>query len=488
MNVKEGDLAMFPYLRTVKQFINDCEEIENGILHSPSMYSDVVNCIEGSSINKKCKANKCTHIPRLVAWLWQYCDLANWGKDVSRSELKSWCRSLCVFAHDVLDNVDENLVVGLECYLDNFSSRHCVVCDMIIGGYGKDESGNKCEKLLIMENKQWSSVEVRKTGKWCVKGIRNHQDNPADQVRGYKEALAKSINDGIGEEIEIDPCVYLHNLDSIDFQCDKKYWNDYKFKKDLSKKGIKCSKTNIGYMIMTYSNMNMFLKGSEKEFAVYIKKYFDHPHQTDCMEVFRAVKERFKTWKIDELARLLVDEKSIENEYIERLHPDQKALFEGLSKRIESKDKTVDLVDGAPGSGKTLIALLLMRKYDSKKNIVFAIRTNTQKNAYLDECIRQIGEKIKSIDPVFYKRYEKEIEWVVTNDKVVGLEYSDVLVIIGPDLIYDKTKRRVCARKKDAANEKYIKRAYRSVLTRGLKKIYIYVCDEELRKWIMKYQ
>ena len=75
---------MFPYLRTAKEFINDCN-------HG-------VNCE-----SKDC--NNCDSSERsdLVNWLIESVEKSNWKNPVAKSEIKSWCVSVCFYLKKVLE-------------------------------------------------------------------------------------------------------------------------------------------------------------------------------------------------------------------------------------------------------------------------------------------------------------------------------------------------------------------------------------------------
>lgn len=82
---------------------------------------------------------------------------------------------------------------------------------------------------------------------------------------------------------------------------------------------------------------------------------------------------------------------------------------------------------------------------------------------------------------------------------VQGYGMNYVGVIVGPELYYDENKKRILVDKSKYCDrnghagvtdpnelERYIKNIYRTLLTRGIKGTYVYIVDENLRKYFKK--
>ena len=105
------------------------------------------------------------------------------------------------------------------------------------------------------------------------------------------------------------------------------------------------------------------------------------------------------------------------------------------------------------------------------------------------------------------KKYPKWFEWAYKPLGInqvgciytaQGFEFDYAGVIVGPDLKYDKTARKVITDKtacKDPVLKRnvkeanmtfddYVRNIYRVLMTRGMKGCYLYVCDENLRNYM----
>jgi len=78
---------MFPYLRPMDRFLDDCNGSET---------CDDWNCLN------------CDNKTRLTDWLTERVGKANWGAEVESREIRSWCQSVCFYMKEVLSGLDNN--------------------------------------------------------------------------------------------------------------------------------------------------------------------------------------------------------------------------------------------------------------------------------------------------------------------------------------------------------------------------------------------
>ncbi|MCR4789017.1 MAG: DUF2075 domain-containing protein [Lachnospiraceae bacterium] len=436
---------MFPYLRTIDQFIVDCETVthkfkkkRNGnfgivrlspkefekwnkkIEQYPEGYKEIRNCKNKScceveiadnhycyskSSSPQTKCSMCTylnldpklgckHVPEIVAWLINnvlyanveagYSD-AKGVENCSFSQIHAWCQSVCVYMHDVLKIVNNrNISVGLEFYVDYLGKNERVRADMILGGFGR---GHK-KKMLVIELKQWSEVFEIHDGtntkwEWNKYGESDY-DDPIIQSLQYAEKMKNAIRgNNKKDQIEIVPCVYMHNLESGNINVIPRY-------------------VTIQDDILTDSrneSVKVFLEGSD--FSGFIDDFFD---EKCSVEVFKEYKKRYKTWNISEIADILKTGTHI-SRYKDSFHWDQKRVYESLlksifdGKRIKN-EKTLDIIYGGPGSGKTLLAMLLLRQYKhtGKNKGVYALKIISTTNAFVDKYKKDFIDNNKPID------------------------------------------------------------------------------------------
>ena len=94
---------------------------------------------------------------------------------------------------------------------------------------------------------------------------------------------------------------------------------------------------------------------------------------------------------------------------------------------------------------------------------------------------------------------EEAIDEVGCIHSIQGYDLNYAFVILGNDIAYDKTSRRIIVRPKNYYDKngkrtasydellEYIKNVYYVLLTRGIKGTYLYVCDPDLRAYLSQF-
>lgn len=435
---------MFPYLKPVAQFINDCENKSYKICKKNEKYQIIENgsgttnnnyepCrkVKCDNVGKNCNqsdcnnclnATVCNKVPCLVNWLIDYVDMANYGnrdkgiKTVGLGEIHAWCQSVCVFMHNILkkyieDTKNENLVVGLEYFIDHFSGDNKGVrADMLIGGYGKNDKGKREKKIVIIELKQWSKAEVQgdaSENQWkkipSTSGKSYSEESPVIQVGEYFNSIRKSIKDKNSDDpIILYPCVYLHNMEEL--KIDGKPETRDNFVGHFEDKPSECPKTNVF----------VYLEGGGCAFTDKLKEIFNSKDGTqDAMDVFRELKRRYYTLTSNDFAEILAGKKSVVEGKECLLHPDQKYTYKNIKKAIDKKIKEaidkkdikeaidnkditkIGVINGGPGSGKTFLTMLLIRYCLEKEDIkkIFFVYDGTAPKHHIIESMNLIISK-----------------------------------------------------------------------------------------------
>lgn len=250
------------------------------------------------------------------------------GRKTSESEINSWMNSL-QYMDRVLkdDDIPNDAGVAIEYHLPQSSKR----IDFILTG--KDQQ--KRESAILIELKQWQDAEL--TDKDAI--VLTHYKHglcetlhPSYQAWSYKRLL-EDYNQTVQEErIQLFPCAYLHN-----------YAEDGVITNDFYKDHI--------------NNAPLFLKKDAKKLQRFIKanvKYGDK-HQI----MYRIDHGKIKPSKnlADNLLSLLKGNE----EFV--LIDDQKVVFEAaisLVRKSSEKTKNVLIVEGGPGTGKSVVAINLL--------------------------------------------------------------------------------------------------------------------------------
>jgi DUF2075 family protein len=249
------------------------------------------------------------------------------GKNVGQNEIDSWRYSLNEMARVLRsEQLPNDIGVAVEFHIPLSSKRIDV---MLTGVNGKSE-----KIAILVELKQWQKIEL--TAKDAIvrtylgKGIRDHV-HPSYQAWSYA-SLLEGFNEVVHSgQVHIKPCVYLHNYndDSLIKSTHYKSWID---------------------------RAPVFLKGAEEleKFRLFIK---DHLVTGDASILFELDQSPLRPSKVlaDRLSRVIKKQP----EFI--LIDEQKTIFESIlvaarESQASGKPKVI-IVEGGPGTGKTVLAL-----------------------------------------------------------------------------------------------------------------------------------
>ncbi|MHB1301466.1 MAG: DNA/RNA helicase domain-containing protein [Burkholderiales bacterium] len=258
----------------------------------------------------------------------------NLGRSTSESEIASWGNSMMYMSNILQDDeIPSDAGISIEYNLPRTNKR----IDFIITGRDGDGGNN----AIIVELKQWTEAKV--TGKdgivstYLGKGERE-MPHPSYQVWVYA-ALLEDFNEAVeNEKIGLKPCAYLHNCVS-DEVINSPFFGEYT------------------------SKAPAFLKKDARKLADFIKRYVKYGDSSKIMYLIdkgRIRPSRNLADKLDSLLRgnrefLMID--------------DQKIVFEtalDLAERSTVKEKHVLIVEGGPGTGKSVVAVNLLVEFTKK--------------------------------------------------------------------------------------------------------------------------
>lgn len=250
------------------------------------------------------------------------------GHSTSESEMASWTNSL-QYMDRVLEDPDipNDAGVAIEYHIPQTSKR----IDFILTGL--DDTGK--ESAVLIELKQWQSAEL--TGKDGVVMTRfkhglKETPHPSYQVWSYKR-LMQDFNATIEEEsIQLYPCAYLHN-----YEPDSVITNDF-YKEHIA-------------------NAPVFLKSDALKLRDFVKRHVRKGDRNKILYRIDNGKIRPSRNLADELSSLLQGNE----EFV--MIDEQKVVFETakkLAKEAQTSSKKVLIVEGGPGTGKSVVAINLL--------------------------------------------------------------------------------------------------------------------------------
>ena len=252
------------------------------------------------------------------------------GHRVAKNELRSWQESMR-FMGAVMDDeeIPNDAGVSIEYSIPQTSKR----IDFILTG--QDQANN--DQVVIIELKQWESAEL--TDKDAIVKTRFQHglaetSHPSYQAWSYSELLNQLNETVYTDNIHLAPCAYLHN-----------YIEDDVIKNNFYQPYIE--------------RAPVFLKGKdEKEkLKTFIKSFVKYGDKSNLM--FRIENGKIKPSKslADSLARMIAGNP----EFI--MLDEQKLVYETaikLAKESSPTNKNVLIVQGGPGTGKSVVAVNLL--------------------------------------------------------------------------------------------------------------------------------
>ena len=298
--------------------------------------------------------------------------IAHLGRHTSPNEKTSWKNSM-MHMYKVMNTPDipDNSEVAIEYQIPLTSKR----VDFIITGNDNKNKGN----IIIVELKQWESAKL--SPKSAVVSTRFQHGvqevaHPSYQAWSYAETLY-NFNETIRNEgIRIHPCAFLHNYEEDDVITNSHY-EDYIKKAPL------------------------FLKRDAARLQEYIKTHIKYGTKDGIVWMIENGKLKPSKQLADSLSSMLKGNQ----EFI--LLDEQKVVYETaieMAKKAQNGEKHVLIVEGGPGTGKSVIAINLLvnlinldiaAKYVSKngapRSVYTAKLTGDFRKTYIDNLFSGSG-------------------------------------------------------------------------------------------------
>lgn len=251
---------------------------------------------------------------------------------VGESEIHSWQTSLSYMANVMRDIAIPDLAgVAIEYIVPNTQKR----VDFIITGLDQ----NNKEHVIIVELKQWGEAfkveDKDNIVSTYLRGGLREVTHPSYQAWSYCSLIENFNEDVQTRPIELHPCAFLHNFDE----------------------SISTELRNPIYSaILDISPM--FTLGQMNNLRNFIKTYIPKPDTTNIMESIEHGRLKPSKALQDSILSMLKGNK----EFV--LIDDQKVEFERIKKAaldaIKNNQKTVYIVRGGPGTGKSVVAINLL--------------------------------------------------------------------------------------------------------------------------------
>lgn len=253
------------------------------------------------------------------------------GHKVSKDEVRSWANSLTYMGKVLIDDdIPDDCGVAIEYTIPQTAKR----VDFLLTG--KNAEQKDC--LVIVELKQWETAKkTEKDGIVETRFARGPAEvsHPSYQAWSYA-ALLEGYNEAVYDgDIRLSPCAYLHNYVDTDGAISDPFYADH------------------------IRRAPLFLKGDEerRRLQAFIKTHVRYGDKAQTL--FRIEGGRIRPSKslADALAGLMKGNP----EFV--LIDDQKLVYESAmmqARNVQEKGKRVLIVEGGPGTGKSVVAINLL--------------------------------------------------------------------------------------------------------------------------------
>lgn len=303
-------------------------------------------------------------------------------KSPAQNEIMSWKNSMQYMFKILIDpEIPNDSGVSIEYVLPLTSKR----IDFILTGKDAEQR----ETAIIIELKQWSDVnKTEKDGVVLTRfaGGEREMCHPSYQAWTYAE-LIEDYNETVRQErIRLLPCAYLHNLNSG-------------------------SAINDPFYASHTSKAPVFISSDAKKLAEFLKRHVKYGDSNNIMYRIENGKIRPSKRLADSLSSMLIGNQ----EFL--MIDDQKLVYEtaiNLAHSALKGKKQVLIVEGGPGTGKSVIAINLLVELTKREMVaqyvsrnaaprdVFAAKlTGTIKKTKINNLFKGSGSYIET-EPNFF--------------------------------------------------------------------------------------
>jgi DUF2075 family protein len=290
-----------------------------------------------------------------------------------RSEINSWRNSLMYMVQVVqTSGIPNHCGIAIEYMIPTTSKR----IDFIVTGY--DEKSQS--QVIIIELKQWDYVEVNPDKKDIVRtylgGGMREVAHPAYQVQSYKKFLY-DYNEKIRETpIFMHPCVFMHNysLEPTDDLLNPEY-------------SEVVEKTNI------YDSRGI------RPLAAFINRFVKRADNLKVLYEIEGGRIRPSKSLQNEIANLVLGNTEF------TMLDEQKVVYEEVislyNKCAKDNKKRCLIVQGGPGTGKSVLAIQLLSYFTNQELLVHYITKNSApREVYKGKLKGNL--RMSSIDELFH--------------------------------------------------------------------------------------
>ena len=292
------------------------------------------------------------------------------------AEYRSWQNSLN-YMRNVLDDEDipDESSVAIEYQIPKTSKR----VDFIISGSDENDKDN----VVVIELKQWEKAEkiddiMLHSVKTFTGGANRMVNHPSYQAYSYSIFIKNSSEKVQDDDINIIPCAYLHNYD-------EKYidqLNDPIFK-------------------TWYDEAPFFIKNQMMNLRTFIKRFIKKKSKDGDL-LYKIDNGRIKPSKALQDCLISMMEGNKEFMLIDEQVVAYDICVKTMDQCLKDHKKRTIIIQGGPGTGKSVLAVNLLKEFLSKGvNSAYVTKNSAPREAYLKLLSKSDLKKEVNIKQLF---------------------------------------------------------------------------------------
>lgn len=280
------------------------------------------------------------------------------GKE-SYAEYNSWKASLPRIGLIVADRrIDDDVQVALEYQIPLTSKR----VDFMVGG-----SDGKTDNVVIVELKQWETCEVTDLENVVIAftgGANREVTHPSQQAYSYAK-LIENFNESVRDNhISLIPCAYLHNY------------------KEEQRENI----CHPNYQ-EAINDAPIFLQQDGRLLSDFIVNHVNKPSEKPLFDIIENGKLKPSKALQDVVGSILNDNQ--EFEMIDEQQVAYAKVLKLVQNTINDDSKHVIIVQGGPGTGKSVIAINLLAKINNNGfSCAYVTKTSAPRSTFQKHLIK----------------------------------------------------------------------------------------------------
>lgn len=270
-------------------------------------------------------------------------------RSTSESEINSWRESMLRMRGVLTDkDIPDTTGVAIEFNIPHTSKR----IDFLLSGFDK----NKNNSIIIIELKQWTHADAVLDKDGIVSTITGKAlrevPHPSYQAWSYASLINSYNQDVYNRNVGLHPCAFLHNYDLTEGD-------------PINSEQYKC------YIDVA----PMFGSKDFEKLRNFIKKYITEGDDKEGLYIIENGKIKPSKMLQDSFSSVLKGNK----EFV--LIDNQKVIYEealriGVNSHLEGK-KNVLIVEGGPGTGKSVLAINLLKQFLNRGFNSFYVTKNS---------------------------------------------------------------------------------------------------------------